>query len=299
MKSVAELWQGPRVRAPEVFLFGAGSMVGWSIARASSPCDITAFANGSSRALPPGVERSIHLDDRSAVRRLFEASRPKLILHAAGVCNVGKCEASPEFAYSVNVEGMRTLLEHAPAEARIVYCSSDHVFSGDGGPYDEDTPPDPISVYGHTRVAAERLLLRRPGSLVIRSGPWIGPSASGRNGHLDWLRYRHRKGLQMTVVADEARSVVWADDAARRVLDLAHSSIGGIRHIAATRAVSRPELARYLDDRFEIGARFELESRRDRALPHLGEVELATSYDDALASPLPSPVCSTMPLVTG
>jgi dTDP-4-dehydrorhamnose reductase len=275
---------------PGVFLFGASSMVGWSIFRAAGPRDVTAFANGSTRTRPPGVERGIDLDDDRAVRRLFDEARPQLIIHCAGVCDVGKCEASPEFAFAVNVEGMRTLVAHAPADARIVYCSSDHVFSGEGGTYHEGTPPDPISVYGRTRVDAERLLLRRPFSLVIRSGPWIGPSASGRDGHLDWLRYRHRKRLPMTVVADESRSVVWAEDASRRVLDLAHSRITGLRHITATRAVSRPELARYLAEKFEIGARYEIESRRDRPLPHLGHVELATTHDDALASPLPSVV---------
>ena len=66
------------------------------------------------------------------------------------------CEDSPEFARSVNIEGTRLLLRHAPAGARIVHMSSDHVFSGDTGPYDEDSPTDPVSVMGHTRVAAEQ-----------------------------------------------------------------------------------------------------------------------------------------------
>jgi dTDP-4-dehydrorhamnose reductase len=272
-----------------VFLFGANSMLGWSIFRAGVP-DVTAFGNGSMRTLPPGLERGLHLDDRPAVHQLFEAARPRLIVHCAGVCDVEKCEDAPEFAFSVNVDGMQSLLDHAPADARIVYLSSDHVFSGDGGPYREDTPPDPLTIYGRTRVAAEHLLLTRPGSLVIRSGPWIGPSATGRNGHLDWLRYRHANGLPMTVVADEARSVVWAEDAARRVLELVHSGVTGIRHLTTTRVASRPELARYLVERFEIGARFEVESRRDRRAPHLGHVELATRYTDALAAPLPSVV---------
>jgi dTDP-4-dehydrorhamnose reductase len=124
----------------------------------------------------------------------------------------------------------------------------------------------------------------------VRAGLWIGPSATGRVGHLDWLRDRHRRGLPMTVVADEHRSAVWAEDAARRVWELARSTVTGIRHIVATRAVSRPALAAYLNDRFAIGAVFELEPRARRRTPHLGRVELATRYRDALAEPLPSVV---------
>jgi dTDP-4-dehydrorhamnose reductase len=92
----------------------------------------------------------------------------------------------------------------------------------------------------------------------------------------------------MTVVGDEHRSAVWAEDAARRVWDLARADVTGIRHVTATRPVSRPELATYLDQRFAIGARFAVESRADRSTPHLGHVELATRYSDALAAPLPS-----------
>jgi dTDP-4-dehydrorhamnose reductase len=262
-------------------------MQGWSILRAADQ-PVTAFCNGHTRAPPPGVERGIHLDDPLAMYELFAAERPALIVHCAGVCDVEKCEQSPEFAYSVNVNGMQLLIDHAPPEARVVYCSSDHVFSGDTGPYDEASPTDPVSVYGKTRVAAERLLAARPNSLIVRAGLWIGPSATGRSGHLDWLRYRHRRQLPMTLVGDELRSAIWAEDAARRVWALARSEITGVRHIAATRVVSRPELAAYLAERYARGAKLDVHYRRDRRVPHLGRVELATRYTDALAQPLPS-----------
>jgi dTDP-4-dehydrorhamnose reductase len=266
-------------------------MLGWSLFRACS--DVTAFCNVNTRRrtlLASGIDRAIHLDDEGSVRELFACERPSLIVCCAGVCDVEKCEGSPDFAHKVNVDGTRYMLDHAPAGTRIVYCSSDHVFSGDTGPYREDSPTDPISVYGRTRVAAEQLVLARPNTLVIRTGPWIGPSASGRNGHLDWLRYRKARQLPMTVVADEQRSAVWAEDAARRVWELARSRVTGIRHVTATRVVSRPELARYLDARFEIGAAFELIHRNQRPAPHLGRVELSTLYRDELATPLPSVV---------
>lgn len=273
-------------RASDVFLFGATSMLGWSILRVGGVATMTPFCNGFTRTPPAEIARGIHLDDELAVHQLFAREQPALIIHCAGICNVEKCEQSPGFAYSVNVDSARILVDHAPPSARIVYCSSDHVFSGDGGPYHEDSPPDPISVYGRTRVAAERIILSRANTLVIRAGPWIGPSATGRIGHLDWLRYRHGRGLPMTVVADEERSAVWADDAARRVLALAHSDITGIRHLPATSVVSRPALATYLCERFGIDARIAIQRRSDRPVPHLGRVEITTIHDDALARPL-------------
>jgi dTDP-4-dehydrorhamnose reductase len=263
-------------------------MLGYSLFRARP--DITAFCNRQTRKKPAGCAGGIDLDEEASVAELFARVQPSLIVQCAGVCDVENCEQSPEFAWEVNVAAMQILLTHAPPSARIVYMSSDHVFSGDTGPYDESTPTDPLSVYGRTRVAAEALMLARPNTVVIRSGPWIGPSSSGRNGHLDWLRYRKTRGLPMTVVADEARSVVWAENASARVWDIAASSITGIRHLTATRTIGRPELASYLNERFAIGAEISQQLRADKTAPHPGHVELRTIHRDALAAPLPSVV---------
>jgi dTDP-4-dehydrorhamnose reductase len=275
----------------DVLLFGASSMLGWSIWCARDVA-VEGFCNGNTREFPEGIERGLHLDDELAVSLLFKIARPRLIVHCAGVCDVETCERSPEFARSVNIEGTRNLLAYAPAETRIVYLSSDHVFGGDAGPYFEDSPVAPISTYGRTRVEAEQLVLARPNALVIRSGLWIGPSATGKIGHLDWLRDRHRRGLPMTVVSDEVRSVVWAEQAGRRVWQLAHSAVTGVRHIVATRAAARPEIATFVDRHFAIGATFGVEPRRERRTPHLGNVELATRHTDELALPLASVVPS-------
>src|SRR5689334_12973265 len=103
-------------------LFGASSMLGWSIWRARGLDPVRGFCNGSTRELPEGIAEGIHLDDELAVTLLFRHARPRLIIHCAGVCDVETCERSPEFARSVNVEGTRILLEYAPPDARIVYC---------------------------------------------------------------------------------------------------------------------------------------------------------------------------------
>ena len=277
-----------------IYLLGGTSILGWHLAQLPLP-GLTVFCNRFANTAHCDGWRRVNLDEAGDVRQMFEGPLPSTVICCASVCDVDKCEADPDWARRINVDGIRLLLEHLPPTTRLVYCSSDHVFSGDSGPYNEQSTPDPISVYGETRVAAEALVLAaRPDALVVRAGPGIGDSFDGRSGHLDWLRHRQRQGLCMTVVADEYRSAVWAPALAARIAALAQSDRRGIRHVAA-KAVSRPDLAMHLNRIYGIGAVFAVETRAARSVPHIGAVELQSVHRDALAAPLPSVLDTEIP----
>ena len=251
-----------------ILLFGTSSILGYSLAR-QFPEQVAPYG-------APGDPRT-----------LLEQHEPDIVIYGHAVCDVPKCESSPEWAQRINVGHVYRVLAALGAHSRLVYLSSDHVFGGDGI-YDETAEPCPISVYGRTRVAAESLVLERSGSLVIRVGLPIGASCNGRTGHLDWLRYRSDRNFPITIVSDEYRSAVWADHLACRVLQLANSAAVGIRHVPATRVASRIDLANHLFSLLDKPAAYRTETRRQRAAPHLGHVELATVHKDALSRPLMS-----------
>jgi dTDP-4-dehydrorhamnose reductase len=267
-------------------LFGATSILGFNIA-GLFPETVLPFASPGNRAYSVRHWPALKLEDPFWTSTLFKTYQPDILLYCHAVCDVPKCEAAPDWAREINVEHVRRVLTTLPPRTRLVYVSSDHVFGGDGV-YDEASSPCPISVYGRTRLEAEELVLTRPASLIIRVGLPIGPSPNGRTGHQDWLRYRSQRNLPVTIVHDEYRSVVWARDLALRVMRLATSAEIGIRHIAASRAISRVELANYLLTRFGQSANFSRESRYERAAPHLGRVELRSTFKGELFQPLRS-----------
>ena len=277
-------------------LFGATSILGFNLGK-TFPNSLVPFTSPRNRAAAVQSWPTLNLEDSKWVKSIFDHFQPKVLLYCHAICDVPKCETEPEWAYEINVRHLQRVLKALPSETRLVYVSSDHVFGGDGT-YDEYSPPCPISVYGRTRVEAEQLVLERPQSLVVRTGLTIGSSPNGRTGHLDWLYYRTHRQLPITIVDDEYRSTMWVEDLARRVMTIARSGETGIRHIPATRAISRIELAHYLLNRLGLEARFHCESRHQRLTPHLGHVELISIYRDELATPLPSVIDSpkTSPL---
>ena len=274
--------------SPSIFLFGATSILGFNLARLF-PAAILSFAAPGNRAPAVRAWPILSLEDSGWLEALFRDNTSEILLYGHAVCDVPKCEAAPAWAREINVRHLERTVAALPPFTRLVYISSDHVFGGDGV-YDEDSAPCPVSAYGQTRVEAETLALARPGSLVVRVGLPIGASPNRRTGHLDWLGYRMRRGLPVTIVHDEYRSAVWASDLAQTVIQLARSDKIGICHIVATRAVSRVELANYLLSLSHINANYQSESRYQRAVPHLGRVELASRLDGELFTPLQSVV---------
>jgi len=269
---------------PSTLLFGATSLLGFHLATMFSKT-VLPFISPGNRARAVRQWPALQLHDSVWIGDVFQRAQPNMLLYCHAVCDVPKCEASPEWAYEMNVQQLGRVIEAMPKHTRLVYVSSDHVFGGDGV-YSEDSIPSPISVYGRTRVEAEQVVLKRPGTLVIRAGLGIGDSPDGRTGHLDWLRHRAKRQLPITIIEDEYRSVVWQRDLATRVMELAQSRETGIRHISATRALSRVELANYLIRENNIAATFKIETRHQQAYPHLGWVELGTVYEGDLFQPL-------------
>jgi dTDP-4-dehydrorhamnose reductase len=271
---------------PSILLFGATSILGFNLARLF-PGIILPFISPGNRSRSVSHWPPLQLENHQWAKRIFAQSPATVLVYCHAVCDVPKCEAHPEWAHEINVQQLHRVMQVLPAHIRLVYVSSDHVFGGDGE-YSEHSHLCPISVYGRTRVTAEKMVLERHQSLVIRTGLAIGISPNGRTGHLDWLRYRTRRNLPITIVEDEYRSVVWVTDLSRRVIKLAQSTETGIRHIPATRAVSRVELAHYLMSVLGETPNFRCESRHLRPTPHLGRVELTSAHEDKFSRPLAS-----------
>ncbi len=264
-------------------------MVGWGLFELLRAQGARGTCSPSTRRPKGSGLEVLELLNPRGLKVWLEEAAPDLVFNCAAICKVEKCEQHQDYAWDVNVGGAQNVLDALVPDARLVYVSSDHVFSGDSGPYDELSEPDPISFYGRTRVEAEsRVLRQRPGSLVVRVPLCIGPSYNGRSGHLDWLRYRHKKALPMTIVRDEHRSALALDLASNRVWEMARSELRGTRHVYSERLVSRPELARHLAQRQNLQVRLKFQDRVERRVPHLGKVEMTSIYTDALASPLPS-----------
>jgi dTDP-4-dehydrorhamnose reductase len=183
--------------------------------------------------------------DFAAVRREFQKDQPQIIFHCAAVSDVGEAQKNPAFARRMNVEMTQALAELA-AEVQVVFFSTDLVFDGRKGDYLETDAPNPLHVYGETKVVAEEIILKNPRHLVIRMSLNGGVSRAGNRGFNEQLRRSLQAGQGMTLFIDEFRCPIPAVETARAVWELAEKNCAGLYHVAGAEKMSRLEIGRLL-----------------------------------------------------
>ena len=144
-------------------------------------------------------------------------------------------------AQAVNVEGTREVAHWAEARnAKMVYFSTDLVFDGEKGNYNEEDAPAPLNVYGRTKLGGEEEVLRIcTRSVVVRLALSYGTTRGARG---DWtlsMRGALDAGRTLHLYTDQFRSPAYVGETAEAVFRLARSGRNGIYHMGGGERVSR------------------------------------------------------------
>jgi dTDP-4-dehydrorhamnose reductase len=191
-----------------------------------------------------GVDRVVDITDPRAVTATMADCRPDVVIHAAAYTDVDGCERDPARAFAVNADGSRYVAEAATQVG--AYClaiGTDFVFSGrSGAPYAEDAEPDPISVYGASKLAGERAVLATDPSFAVARTAWVW-GGTGKHFPRTVLTVLRDRG-EMEVVQDEVGNPTHAEDLAEALIRLATLHGAGIFHLTNEGTVSRYAFAR-------------------------------------------------------
>lgn len=189
------------------------------------------------------------LTDFPRVRELFAHEKPHLIIHCAAYSRNLACQANPPLARKLNVDvtaHLADLAVHIP----FVFFSSDLVFDGRQGNYDESASPTPLTVYGETKVAAENIVLANPKHFVIRTSLNGGASPSGNRAFNEEMRNAWQQGRTLKFFTDEFRSPIPAADTTRAVWELVARNVPGLYHVAGSERISRLRIGELLAARW-------------------------------------------------
>ena len=241
-------------QSPTAWVTGAGGLIGHHLVQAAPATGWQVI----------GLTRpQLDLTDFAAVRRVFADHRPQLVIHCAALSKTPLCQENPALAHTLNVAVTAQLAELA-ADIPFIFFSSDLVFDGREGNYDESGQPNPMNVYAETKLAAEQLVLRQPRHTVIRTSLNGGCSPTGDRGFNEEMRRAWQAGKTLKLFTDEFRCPMAAAVTARAVWSLAGQSKPGLYHLAGGERLSRWQIGLLLAARWpHLKPRLEAGALRD------------------------------------
>jgi dTDP-4-dehydrorhamnose reductase len=179
----------------------------------------------------------LDIGDHDAVMQTVVPLGPDLIVNCAAFTAVDANETDPVRAFRDNAQGPQSLaLAARDVGARILHVSTDYVFDGERDrPYDETDVPRPLSVYGRTKLAGERMVRdATPEHVIVRTGFVFG----GGRDHLSTQVAALAGGEDAAGIADRIGSPTWVVHLAERLIPLALSGRPGVFHLAGPEPAS-------------------------------------------------------------
>jgi dTDP-4-dehydrorhamnose reductase len=189
------------------------------------------------------------------VRNVIHHYQPDAIIHTAAMTNVDTCEAQQDLANGLNVDAVKTLISVCEKnKIQLIHLSTDFIFDGANGPYEEDAAPSPLSYYGVTKVQAEdELKASSCDWVIIRTILVYGiVSDMSRSNIVLWARNALEKGDPINVVNDQWRMPTLAEDLADACLLAVEKEAKGIYHISGKDMMSIAELVGRVADYWHL-----------------------------------------------
>ncbi|MDD1670845.1 MAG: SDR family oxidoreductase [Methanomicrobiales archaeon] len=202
----------------------------------------------------PGV-RDVELDitDPDSVERVIASLHPDWIVHCAAATGVDWCEDHPGDCRSVNEEATRSLaLAARTSSSSMVYISTDSVYRGTDGNYGEDSPADPVNVYGHSKLAGEDAVREVLKDFLIIRTNIFGWNLQPKYSLAEWFLNKLEAGEQVPGLTDVIFSPLLVNDLSEIILDLMQAGRFGTFNIGSREPCSKFEFGRMIAETFHL-----------------------------------------------
>ncbi len=241
----------------KILITGASGLYGSKLARLALDRNFEVYSCDVSDLPVCGNFIKFDVSNKELVYEAFRRVSPDVVVHAATLTDVDKCELNKELAWKINVEGTRNIVEAAKSSnSFLIYISTDYVFSGEKGMYRESDAPDPINYYGLTKLKAEEIVKTQEEYFIARPSVIYGSTpAAGKVNFALWVKETLGKGERIKIVTDQWNTPTLNSNLAEMTLEAIERKLTGIFHLCGATRVSRFEFAQMIAKTFGLDKR--------------------------------------------
>lgn len=245
----------------KVLITGANGLLGQHLIKLllKNNYQVVATSRGASRLPFQQADNFIYhpMDITNALETwlVMNLEKPDVVIHAAAMTQVDDCEKNPQLCEQINVQGTSQILTDAETfSSHFIYISTDFVFDGEHGNYEEDDDTKPISLYGFTKMQAEAMVQTCAIPFaIVRTCLVYGNVLSGtRSNIISWVKESLEQGKNIKVVTDQLRTPTYVEDLAKGILLIIEKKAAGIFHISGKDWLSPYDIAIKTADYFNL-----------------------------------------------
>ncbi len=189
--------------------------------------------------------QSLDITNELEVAAIFNTFKPDTIINTAAMTNVDSCESLQKECWELNVTAVEYLIKYSEKhQAHLIHLSTDFIFDGKNGPYKETDQANPLSYYGKSKLAAEKLVQQANTKWsIVRTIIVYGVAENmSRSNIVLWAKQALEKGDPLTIVDDQFRSPTLAEDLAMGCWLIAEKQATGVFHLSGKDLMSIIEL---------------------------------------------------------
>jgi dTDP-4-dehydrorhamnose reductase len=203
----------------------------------------------------PFTQVRANLLDMDEALAVIEKTNPDAIVHCAAVADLNVAEKQPELAFKLNRDAAGDL---AAACARwgipLVHISTDAVFDGATGGYDELSLPNPLSVYAKTKLAGEQAVQENHPDAIIGRVVFYGWSIMGARSLAEFFFNNLNQGKRIKGFTDTYFCPLYVEDLAEILMQMLTARLGGLYHVVSPENLSKYDFGIRIAQRFGFDA---------------------------------------------
>ncbi len=200
----------------------------------------------------------LYLDvrDKNSLEKAFNLFEPEVVVMAGGITDVDLCTLKPKLSEDVNIKGTLNLAKKIKEYgSKLIYISTDYIFDGENGPYKEDDKPNPINIYGRTKLEAENIIRAKLRDyLIVRTCQLYGIDHKKKNFVIKII-YNIQNNKKVYAADDLYSTPTYAGSLSEIIIKLIEKKAKGVYHGAGAEFINRYDYVNKIADIFGLDER--------------------------------------------